>query len=508
MEMPPYESGSTQQEGSMRSIRAALLLPLLVGSSFLVSSLLRIPQYLASDTIGILLKQVGAKNESTRHAAVSERAPGETSQVSLTKHIKGDGENDMEVSPTNDAFTEKNETLVSAAKLTGASTMLHSDSSVMTNETHEAAMISLPTNSTLINQTHSESDKQTSLKTLDKSRANKTVQDSRDIAILAMINGMHAEDKPPLSSLIQDNQQKIIGDPEFLLDFAIIGFPKTGSTSMSSWIGQHSETHIANNEMFALSEGRPAGAVMSLYRLLVGSNGTDCKQGYKSPYDITNKGGALESLQTYWPKARLIIGIRHPVLWFESFVNFRKQNKANPPLDKLMKQCIAVLCVPSANFHVFLAGLGKTNATSLEGLDMEGIYAANHAKLPPPMPNKVFLYDMAQLADRNETRRAQFGRDIQKYLGLTAEMPPIVHKNEGMARQNETNHRGYIDICDYEHHKLRRELMKAARAASIWMRTYFLDSKDVYVSSREYLEEIFASWMFDPCNSTKSINRW
>ena len=303
--------------------------------------------------------------------------------------------------------------------------------------------------------------------------------------------------RPPLSSLILDYEKNVVGDPQFLLDFAIIGFPKTGSTSVSRWIGLHPETLIRKNEMFALSEGKPARAVWSFYTLPQG----DYKRGYKSPYDITNKGGALESLRKYWPMTRLIIGVRHPVRWFESFYNHRLLNDANPgdPYS-LIDTCLSGLCVKEANFHVFLATLGKTNATALQDLGVDYPLSLS----PPTMPNEVFIYDMEQLADRNKTRISRFGRDIQEYVGLNEEMPPIVHENEGKLKPAA---QAYMDICDSKYDSLRVELMKASKRASLWIRKYFLDGDSVYFSSREYLEEILETWMYDPCDSLNATQR-
>lgn len=306
---------------------------------------------------------------------------------------------------------------------------------------------------------------------------------------------------PPLRSLIRDKYEAVVGDPQFLLDFAIIGLPKCGTSTMSKWIGLHPETLMSNNEMFQLSEGRPAGAVKHLYLLLKRSNGTHYKQGYKSPYDISNKGNALGFIRQYFPKTRLIAGVRHPIKWLESFVNFRIQNGAQfPSLDVLTQTCFTLLCTKTTNFHVFLAGLGKTNETALKGLDMNRMYAlVAGAKVPPPLPNKIFLYDMDQLADQNKTRRTQFGKDLQHYLGLHEPMPDMVHENKGQVRNTTNTKQQGIDICDERHKNVRRELLKSGREASAWIRTYFLDAKDVHVSSREYLEEILASWALDPC---------
>ena len=323
-----------------------------------------------------------------------------------------------------------------------------------------------------------------------------------DAEVTKKIGGMKkdlprtASSRPPLESLIQDRYKNVTGDPQFLLDFAIVGYPKCGTGTMKDWLRNHPEAQMHTHEMQSLSLGRPAHAIEKLYKRLPEG---DYKRGYKSPFDITNKGGALDSLQTYWPQTKLIVGVRHPILWFQSFYNFRVMRGWDiPEPNQLLKRQVRGFSVAAANFHVFLSRLGKTNMTAPEELEMKREFSKLLDPLPPRMPNKVFLYVMEQLADKNETRTAQFRRDLQAYLGFKEEIPPLTsHNNQGKAKPNDA----YIDICDSEYDNLRKELLKIARCASIWIRKYFLASEDVTVSSREYVEVILESWMHDPCDT-------
>lgn len=109
---------------------------------------------------------------------------------------------------------------------------------------------------------------------------------------------------------------------ERLLDFAIIGHPKTGSTNLIYWLNRHpqirmppSELHIhRTNETAQLSEMMEVMASMGPYN-------PNIRRGYKSPNDI-RRPTIMTMLRQRWPRAKLIIGVRHPVLWFESYYNF------------------------------------------------------------------------------------------------------------------------------------------------------------------------------------------
>lgn len=111
-------------------------------------------------------------------------------------------------------------------------------------------------------------------------------------------------------------------------------------------------------------------------------------------------------------------------------------------------------------------------------------------------PNKIFLYDVAQLHDGNETRTVQFRRDLQRYLGSTEPLPPLIKISPNLGKSDKK-----IDICDAKHNKIRSELVYIGSKASRWIREYFLQSEDVFVSSRYYFEESLRLWETDPCSN-------
>lgn len=119
------------------------------------------------------------------------------------------------------------------------------------------------------------------------------------------------EDRPPLSSLIKNG--KIIADVQPLLDFAIIGNPKTATSTLMRWISKSDEVQMYNREIRSLKNNNPAEMVEVLYSLPAGSQYI---RGFKDPRTSCIDYG-LKHLATYWPKTKLIIGIRHPVKWFE-----------------------------------------------------------------------------------------------------------------------------------------------------------------------------------------------
>ena len=338
---------------------------------------------------------------------------------------------------------------------------------------------------------------------LETSRFLEHHQKSQEQAPTSITTTVANATRQPLSSFIlddhpnyvKDRNQTIIGDPQFLLDFAIVGFPKCGTSSLSALLQAHPEIDIHRKEMQMLSYSRPADAIWFFHSRLRDG----LKRGYKSPFDVTNKGGAMQYISELFPRTKLIVGVRHPIRWFESFYNFRLQRgKKMPPPYELLKRNRNGFGVKAANFHLHLARLSKVNMTSASQLALQVDFTTELNKLPP-VPNQVFLYDMEQIADKNETRSSLFRRSLQHYLGLRHEMSPIVQANKGQRKPPPKGYK-YINICDVEFDQLRAELLAVSRRASTWIRTYFLHAKDVHVSSREHLEEILELWMHDPCD--------
>jgi hypothetical protein len=305
------------------------------------------------------------------------------------------------------------------------------------------------------------------------------------------------KERPLLHTIIGDFEQNIKGDVEFLLDFAIIGHPKTATTFTMHWLASHPEIQMYEHELHSLAQGKPAELVSQLYALPAGSK---YNRGYKAPNDIRSIE-ALDGIAEYWPNCKLIIGLRHPVTWFESFYNFRfRKNFTMPPAESLIGNCTSKpFCTAAAAFHLTLNLLGKTNQTTPEE---KMLLTPLPSKVPAfaPLHNQVFLYDVKQIHDEDEARSYKYRRDLGNFLGLKYELPPIGHNHTSR------NYKYELDICEDRYQPLRRALMDVAKPASEWIRAYFMQSPEVYVSSPEYFNELLLEWLEDPCDKNSDEN--
>jgi hypothetical protein len=396
-----------------------------------------------------------------------------------------------------------------------------------------------------------------------------TKGDELNDLVEARISGIAKTDRipgsfPPLSSLIvasastQDNLSRqlqeppkvslqVVGDVQFLLDYAIVGFSKCGTTTLLKWIRRDPDVRTFKREIHEIIHDNPGRLVERLYQnilenpvnittaavtpdnALARHNPKSFLQGFKNP-EILQVPNALRHIDTYWPETKLVVSVRNPLKWFRSFYNFRltighlKQVGKDP--NALIGHCDdgnKMLCSHMGAFHVKLFRLGKTDMSTPEEFDLlrpflapdhvgsdldiwDQINRPDSTSAIPRMKNKIFFLDLRQLSDSNRTRAKIFRRDLQFFLGLRHELSPVFRarpfKQLELTLDEESKRHKIQSICDPQYLALQQELYPMAQKASLWIRNFFLKSEDVVVSSPEYVEELLESWMHNPCDTS------
>jgi hypothetical protein len=384
------------------------------------------------------------------------------------------------------------------------------------------------------------------------SRATSTSQPAPVIDASSKHRSRGRQKIPPLSDLVDLSAQRVKSNVEFLLDFAIVGYPKTGTSFLLDWLAQHDQVLASTREMHDLSEGRLADFVSTLYNLPPHNeasqsssessekNGTSIlldtgyyKRGYKAPRDVQSPE-VMRILDRYWPDARLVVGLRHPVLWFESYYNFRvRKGYKMAPADSpafLDQNCSSALggthgvCAEGSQYHVHLSRLGKTPMTSRQELALLGMDRSDSredmttlADVPPRSRRRIFLYEISQLhegssgggnatpsrdgsddrgSSQGASRAERFRLDLSRFLGLDRPL----YNTYSEPNQYLPNRTRALRICDPRYAELRWHLMKNARSASAWIREYLLSGRAaVTVSSPAHFHSLLRGWMSDPC---------
>ncbi|KAL9190970.1 hypothetical protein ACHAXT_000676 [Thalassiosira profunda] len=310
------------------------------------------------------------------------------------------------------------------------------------------------------------------------------------------------------------------------LDFAIIGLPKTGTTFLLNELGLHPEVTMPPEEICDICHDNGAEWTAEWLRnasSAPAASGLPQKYGLKCPKMVRDTR-AIDNLISMGSDTRLVVGVRNPVLWFQSFYNYRVYDYYN--LDGVtgegrIKSPFELskgkgdtgekhwggLSTKHARFEVYLRQLAKVPITKRELLEM-----TNGTRHMPdrisPNPYKVFVYATEQLADKNATRALQLRKDLQDFLGLTE---PIAERQVGRnsAKENSKQYSkeydehlkeyGEMDICNRKYGRIKRMLMAQATNTSRWIAERFIESPDVVVSGKEHFKEILDGWGDDPC---------
>jgi len=333
---------------------------------------------------------------------------------------------------------------------------------------------------------------------------------------------------PSLSSLTDG--KNINSDVDWMLDFAIVGFAKCGTTWMMNYLRKNGrssgELWVNQGEVHFMRKAEgPAKMVNLMYK----THAADVQEGTKRIYGVKNPAemeleGSLGRYAQYFPHTKFIISLRHPVKWFESFFNFRQYHHYPHmivrPTTKLIGECEPGypykpkcmtscktgkmdVCTIRANFHWALSRLGKTPMTSKKEKKL-----LQHKMSIDPMPNKVFIMESRQII-YNHPSAQNFTHDLHDFLGLDkdlSELQPYVPPADKYAEfSNKEAVEHLIHICDEEHDEVRKDLVRIGKDAATWITKYFLESPDVYVSSKDEFIKLMDDWGHDPCSKERRL---
>lgn len=115
--------------------------------------------------------------------------------------------------------------------------------------------------------------------------------------------------RPDLSDVLADIRNNSTNEyTSSLLDFAIVAFAKTSTTTHMKWLSEHREVNAMEEEDYKLRHGKIVDFVSLLYDK---KRRSSKKVGFKDPHLIESIRG-LKYLEKYWPNAAIVVGVRHP----------------------------------------------------------------------------------------------------------------------------------------------------------------------------------------------------
>ena len=279
------------------------------------------------------------------------------------------------------------------------------------------------------------------------------------------------------------------------LHFFVVGFPKAGTTSLLYAFRRHNETAIPNEETCG-------GGLEHIERALE-KLPTPALYGIKCPMALW-KGQILRSLVDHDNDVKLIVGLRHPVLLFQSFYNYRVTSMHDkgeivdaPPAESLIgiENHWKEVSTDLTRYELAFMQLGKVPLSkhTIKILKAKGRGVQIN-------PFRLFLYSIEQLEDQDEKRVNGFRADMQHFLGLKSPIKSFTRENinhfVGKKRHPET-----IDICESPRFdNLRALLLEQARYTRYWILKSFVKSKHVVIGgSIDHFEDLLSTWTVDPC---------
>lgn len=285
---------------------------------------------------------------------------------------------------------------------------------------------------------------------------------------------------------------------------------------------KNDEIYINNGEICYQNRRNPSKLVRMYYKphveIKVNKRAERIKFGVKCPEDLETEFG-LQRYAKHFPDTKMIISVRHPVNWFESYYNFRAYHRyplLMPDTDDLIgpaeknypytqwncsKKCPSGnqnVYSERANFHWPLSRLGKTSLST----DAEWNLLQHHNMSIEPSRSKVFLVENRQLLYDHPSSQ-NFPADLRDFLGLHSDLRPLkpwvpIPADEKYSNKAAAARR--IDICDDKHKRIRKVLVESGKSAAEWITKYFIESHDVTVTSRDLFVELLDDWKYDPCD--------
>ena len=266
-----------------------------------------------------------------------------------------------------------------------------------------------------------------------------------------------------------------------ILDFAIAGFPKCGTTTMMANLGYIAPMPVADictpaaQTVYYSYKNWPRQFSSNTNTTIDGTTKEKLLRGTKCPGFI-NDSWLLE-WSHHLPRTKLIIGIRHPVKWFQSFWNMQANNR----LENFATQdpysytelcnhnCVnncprgQLFCMHRGRFHIPLARLGKTALSDREREFLApNDWDGGTNLINNEIQNSIFVYEQEMLNENS------VWEELATYLNVSN--IPHNRRHDSHGRNNITR----IDFCDDKYDAFRAKMMPIAHELSSWLLEYFI----------------------------------
>ena len=319
----------------------------------------------------------------------------------------------------------------------------------------------------------------------------------------------HSEDSivsANTSSLVLTNetQSSSYSQQTHGLDFIIAAFPKSATSILQIVLQEHNEIQMLRKtttledgtnkfEEYVLQNKEKVKELFEhIEQTRSTANGQDMKLGIKWPRAIVGEYiqfmNHMRAINPGGNDPKIIIGMRHPIRWFESRYNFaHRLGKNIPSLSSLINvdQDDATLksFIEIVQFEKHIKQLGLVE---LDSNDLERI-GENHIRTT----NKVFFYLQEQLQDK-AVAEIMF-EDLKTFLDLRTPIDKELFA-EGVYAKKET-----FDICGADFAHIRSLLCTNGNRTATWIQEKLIHGEGVIIGGKSGFLKLIEKWGEDPC---------
>lgn len=295
------------------------------------------------------------------------------------------------------------------------------------------------------------------------------------------------------------------------LDIFVIGFPKCGTGTLRTLFAKSNEIAMLgheNKDLFTSKSSEKAFSMLEsdfedLFKTEKINNSTTLKRTVKNPQGVQDIMAIKRLVKYTDTDTKLVLGIRHPLSFYQSYCNYRIRNKDKEKRSHYSFDHCYHSFFNETRYDLFMKQLSKVEVTKEEKIEMEmyvkdGLISHfDHGLEIVPNSYKVLLYHVDQFKDdaENRTRSEKFRRDFQEYLEL---QNPI-----DKWPKNKVSHESLpeeMNICDEQFDDLREEILVNAQTASAWIKNKFIKSDEVTIAGyHDHFLSLLDAWNYDIC---------
>ena len=297
-----------------------------------------------------------------------------------------------------------------------------------------------------------------------------------------------------------------------------LGFPKCGTTSMEANLGYLAPMPIGDvnvpihNTVWYAYKNWPT-QFNNTNNIL---NETKILRGTKGPQIVSSNYLRLK-YSVYLPKTVLIVGIRHPILMFQSFWNMQsdyvKGRDNLNPYDRLVicnnekKSCSngcpgrILVCLGRMLFHVHLSQYGKTDLSYAERelLAPDSGIGGGQNLINHNIRNHIFIYELNQMSDDDMW-------DVLANILKVPYIPHDIHMGDNTERMKKKHKSQRVDFCDAKYDDFRSVFLLHGYNMSQWFCNYIVpvakdeSRNDLTIANPDHFCELVKTYGEDPCH--------